>query len=404
MTLEELAGTELTKGMLSLIENNKAQPSIESLNYIAKRLGVEVGELLEEVSTQELRDLLEKVEKIYTSIVKIEESEKYFTQVIDLVTPYIDKLSKNYESARLLDLYGRCLYNLKKDGWQPFIERAADIYVEMKLSARRADIARFYSGVEMNNRNYEKSLEILIKERKQIESAYPFIDPTTRLNFDYFEAVLLLAVGHVDRAITVLENGIEYSKQHKIFYRINDLYRLYGAYALLYQDEEKLQYYAQKLKLYGEFADDKDSVYLYYILQAELLMFRDEDYEGAYRVVQPLIQDIEDLDEVSPYNLLTAGKALYGLKRFEEALTILEKAHEHVPDYLHHPYDLALVYSIDIYRALCYLEFANFEKAMECARTAVKNIDSIPETPLNAFIHEKFEEIKDGIIKAAIDK
>src|SRR5690606_5025109 len=121
---------------------------------------------------------------------------------------------------------------------------------------------------------------------------------------------------------------------HKIFYRINDLYRLYGAYALLYQDEEKLQYYAQKLKLYGEFADDKDSVYFYYILQAELLMFRDEDYEGAYRVVQPLIQDIEDLDEVSPYNLLTAGKALYGLKKYEEALALLEKAHEEIPDYL----------------------------------------------------------------------
>ena len=35
MTLEALAGTELTKGMLSLIENNKANPSMESLNYIA---------------------------------------------------------------------------------------------------------------------------------------------------------------------------------------------------------------------------------------------------------------------------------------------------------------------------------------------------------------------------------
>ena len=54
-TLDALAGTELTKGMLSLIENNKANPSMESLNYIAGRLGVDVSELLEEVSTQELR-------------------------------------------------------------------------------------------------------------------------------------------------------------------------------------------------------------------------------------------------------------------------------------------------------------------------------------------------------------
>jgi len=56
LTLEALAGTELTKGMLSLIENNKAKPSMESLVYIAERLGVEVTDLLEEVSTQEIRN------------------------------------------------------------------------------------------------------------------------------------------------------------------------------------------------------------------------------------------------------------------------------------------------------------------------------------------------------------
>ena len=64
-TLEALAGSELTKGMLSLIENNKANPSMESLTYIAKRLGVEVSELLEEVSSRELREVLAQVEKLY---------------------------------------------------------------------------------------------------------------------------------------------------------------------------------------------------------------------------------------------------------------------------------------------------------------------------------------------------
>ncbi len=67
LTLEALAGNELTKGMLSLIENNKANPSMESLSYIAERLGVEVSELLEEVSTQELREVLEQAEKLYNT-------------------------------------------------------------------------------------------------------------------------------------------------------------------------------------------------------------------------------------------------------------------------------------------------------------------------------------------------
>ncbi|WP_372869850.1 helix-turn-helix domain-containing protein, partial [Planomicrobium okeanokoites] len=40
LTLQALAGEELSKGMLSLIENNKANPSMESLAYIAEQLGV----------------------------------------------------------------------------------------------------------------------------------------------------------------------------------------------------------------------------------------------------------------------------------------------------------------------------------------------------------------------------
>ena len=55
LTLEALAGEGLTKGMLSLIENNKAKPSMESLAYVAERLGVEVTDLLEEISTQEVK-------------------------------------------------------------------------------------------------------------------------------------------------------------------------------------------------------------------------------------------------------------------------------------------------------------------------------------------------------------
>ena len=43
MTLDALAGEQMTKAMMSYIENNKANPSMESLSYIAERLGVKVS-------------------------------------------------------------------------------------------------------------------------------------------------------------------------------------------------------------------------------------------------------------------------------------------------------------------------------------------------------------------------
>ena len=57
LTLEALAGDRLTKGMLSQIENDKAKPSMESLEYIAERLHVKASELLEEIAPSTIRNL-----------------------------------------------------------------------------------------------------------------------------------------------------------------------------------------------------------------------------------------------------------------------------------------------------------------------------------------------------------
>ena len=48
MTQSELAGNQITRNMLSSIENGKAQPSLSTIQYIANMLKVPVGFLLAE--------------------------------------------------------------------------------------------------------------------------------------------------------------------------------------------------------------------------------------------------------------------------------------------------------------------------------------------------------------------
>ena len=48
MTQSELAGEEITRNMLSQIENGVAQPSLTTIKYLAKKLGVPAGYLLSE--------------------------------------------------------------------------------------------------------------------------------------------------------------------------------------------------------------------------------------------------------------------------------------------------------------------------------------------------------------------
>lgn len=386
MTLEALAGESLTKGMLSLIENNKANPSMESLAYIAGRLGVEITDLLEEVSTQELRKTLEKAEQLYNSETDSDKNK----QIISLIEPFADNLTQGYESARLLDIYSRCLKRENVEGWQDFSDKAAKMYDEMNLTSRRANLGIFRAMEKFIEHDYLQSLNILLKERAEVEGKHAHIDPMTRLDLDYNEAILHFAVGDSESASRVMENAIEFSKKNKVFYRIDDLYRLAAAHAWMIKDLEKENYYFLKLKQYGEFADDLMSS-LFYDLNTIMTLIEKDKFAEALKEIDQYLAEPKMEDIFFSWYLLEKGKALYGMGSFKEALAILDKVE--LPAYAHHPFDLSMFFEMESYKALCYLKLGNMDKALRFAQIAVHNFEAMPPTPYKDFAHEILEEI-----------
>ncbi len=67
MTQRELAGAEITRNMLSRIENGAAQPSLDTLQYLAKRLNVSAGYLLSDAADERLYKKREAINGIKTS-------------------------------------------------------------------------------------------------------------------------------------------------------------------------------------------------------------------------------------------------------------------------------------------------------------------------------------------------
>lgn len=385
--MEALAGDELTKGMLSLIENNKANPSMESLSYIAERLGVEVVELLEEVSTHELRALLEKAEILYNTEFDVRTDE--YTQLIMLVEPYVPKLTQGYESARLLEIYSRCIYYEKKSGWQVFSDRAATMYELMNIIPRRASIGIFRAFVKFTEHNYAQSLSTLLQERTEIEARNAFIDPMTRLDLDYMEAVLLFAVGDSESAIQVMKSGIEFSRQERVFYRIDHLYRLATAHAIMEEDEDQYAYYLKKLTQYGDFTEDKEAIFFTKFAEVHYLNSFKKSYKEAQEQWDKFLDKGKYSNDYSPFINLEKGKSFFGLNEFEHALVALEKVK--IADYTHHPFDLSIFYEKDAYKALCYMELGNLIEARRLAGLAMQNISMMPRTPYKDFILETYE-------------
>lgn len=365
---------------------------MDSLTYIAKRLEVEVAELLEEVNIQELRDVLEIAEKLYN--IDYEKLTDQYAQLVTLVRPFVSKLTQGYESARLLEMYSRCLCHEKEDNWQVYADKAAQLYEQMNLTTKRADMGIFRSMVKFIDHSYEDSLKILLQERANIEENNTFIDPMTRLNFDFHEAFLHFAVGDSISAVRVMNEAFNFSKKNRFFYNIDPLYRLATIHAMIEGNEEQTNHYLEKLVQYGNFAEDKLSIFFSEFAKIHYLNSYKKSYEDALLLVNHAIDKYDAGKEQTPYSPLLnleKGKALFGLNQYEEALRFLTKVT--IADYLHHPLDLSIFYECDAYTALCYIELNNLDEAAQYAKKALNNISALPSTPYKDFIYETYKYV-----------
>jgi transcriptional regulator with XRE-family HTH domain len=394
MTLEALAGKELTKGMLSLIENNKAKPSMESLTYIAEQLEVDVTELLGGIESRELRELLEQAEKLYHEerLNRQEKGEKTDRnqQIISLIKPYVENLTQGYEAARLLEIYGYSLYFEERKEWSQYSDRAANMYDQMNITSKRAKIGIFRALNEYSDADYERALVDFLAERKKIEAQHAYIDPMTRLDLDYNEAVAQFAVGNSELASQVLERAFQFSKKEKIFYRIDDLYRLAAAYAVMSNNESQTEYYTMKLQQYGEFAEYRPAIIFCQLLSTMTLISIKHEYDKAIKEIDQFFANPESTEGFEPWFYVERGKALYYLGSYEEALHCFEMVE--MPA-LHHPFDLSIFYVMDAYKALVYYKLGRIEEAKAMATQTVEKFAPFPETSFKKFSLDAYEEI-----------
>lgn len=389
MTLETLAGTELTKGMLSLIENNKANPSMESLNYIASQLGVEVSELLEEISGQEIREVLDQAELLLNT--KDYDFVNELEQVKNLIEPYIPRLTQGYEATRLLDIYGRCLAYSAPEESVTVLKKVANMYEDLHLITKAADIGRNLAIIPFMNHQYQIALDVLLEERKKLEANPLWIDPLSRMDFDYLEAVLYFAVGRNTDAIQMMNDAIHYSSEHKIFKQIDNLFRLAAVHAMMDEDTGKMAHYLKKLEAYSEFADDEDSKAFIHYANLHYLNTYQKMYMEADALYHKFSLDQINTKLFTPYFQLERAKTLYGLGRFLEALKIFDEVK--IPDIVHHPIDLSIFYEKDAYIALCYIELNQVKKAIDAVNVAIKNVEKMPDTPYKVFIFTTYEQV-----------
>lgn len=397
LTQTELVGERLTKGMLSLIENGKAQPSMESLHFIAKQLNVEVDYLLDDGTLSMLRNLYTAIEEDVERRKLIRdpaELQSLTIKIIEKIEPYLQEIQgTNYEQIRLREVYflmNRTINKAKSlDEYWKFIDQ----YEEIHAYSRMLRCYFYLCQAAIEQLNYNETLAILKQGEKRIEPYELMMDPMVILDLYFNLTISYSAVDNIRMSDYYLQKALKLAKTKQIFYRMDRFYHLLFIQSIANEDIDKSKEYIEKLMLLSEFADDP-TISIQYLYSKLHYM---NNVEKKYVQIVPEIEHYKT--KLQDYlflfrNPIFIGEEMYSefqLKNYSKALLIGSALT--IPSYLHHPIDLAKYYRFFAVRALA----SYYEKDEAAAKRdiifAKNGVEDFPDTIYKKFIYKAFNEI-----------
>ena len=388
MTLEQVAAGKLTKGMLSLIENGKAHPSMENLHHIALQLGVDVSDLIGNQNREEIRAILNKAEVLWEKINSPQEGKP----LLDLIDPIVDSLPDTYEGARLLEFYGKIHLLHENEEMLTHLEKAEHIYKKLHLHNEVVNIQIFRSELHFLKHAFDEALSDILKVRKEIEVNDWHLNKMTKIELDYIEAAYYYAVGDYEEGAKITKKALDYMNETHIYHIARELYVLAIVEATMNGNEERWNYYMRKLKQFAEFTENPT-----FTLHAEILTIHyfcqyKQQYEDVLKMIENIKLTTSEAELFKNFIRLEEGIALFGLKKYEEALSKIQQCK--IDTILPHPLDLSNQYRKFTFQALCYLELGNLKMAQKEINTAVELFSKMPPTPEKQFTMETYEKIK----------
>ncbi|MBM7663772.1 transcriptional regulator with XRE-family HTH domain [Solibacillus kalamii] len=397
LTQTEVVGERLTKGMLSLIENGKAQPSMESLRFIANQLNVDVDYLIDDGTLTMLRNLYTTIEEDVERRKLIrdpEELQSLTIKIIEKIEPYLSEIQgTNYEQIRLREVYflmNRTINKAKSlDEYWKFIDQ----YEEIHAYSRMLRCYFYLCQAAIEQRNYNETLAILKQGEKRIEPFELMMDPMVILDLYYNLTISYSAVDNTRMSDHYLQKALNMAKKKQIFYRMDRFYHLLFIQSIANEDINKCKEYIEKLMLLSEFADDPAISVRYLYSKLHYMNIVEKKYTQIVPEIDHYKTKLQDYLFLFK-NPIFIGEEMYAefkLQNYSKALQIGTALT--IPDYLHHPIDLAKYYQFFAVRALA----SYYEKDEVAAKRdiifAKNGVEDFPETIYKKFIYKAFNEI-----------
>ncbi|WIL49066.1 helix-turn-helix transcriptional regulator [Bacillus bombysepticus] len=386
LTQTDLAGSELTKSMLSQIENGKATPSMKTLQYIAEKLECEMSFLLEE-DEGEIVELIQKMEPL----IKANKCDEVYKTLLPIVQT---ELPSTLNTARLYKQFLTGAVIMNDYHIEYYVETAVSIFEKYTLYRESTETKLLFYYMLFKRKKYKECLQMIATIRDEYKAKNLEMDLITHIQLYLKEAIILLAYGNYEKCEKVILDALAFSKKHQVYYKTDEFYRILSYQKVITADKEQYLYYIKKSEQFAIFTEDILSIAIIDILKAYYYNTITNEYTIALKHLEQFREKLKDepIFQEDGLYYLEKGKSLYGLKRYKEALAILK--HATIPDYMSHPLDQSWVLTAGSYRALCYIELQDKKSALKEAKGAVQAIDSYPDSIFTSFIKETLKIIQ----------
>lgn len=250
LTQTQLAEGIITKSMLSMIENGKAEASIRSLREIAKRLEVPVQALLVDPREADLQKIVEEIEYVQGTLQAWKDEDvqhalrPYLESEMNSVwqgkayTLLADTMFTRGEQQQLLELYDRAIAVFER-----LEEKEEQIMARISQAFYLLMWNRFDDAIERID-----TIELIDSRSMKTKTRVEFSMLMVFRNMLYDD--------DLPSAIRRLEDALDYMKRTKIYYRVDDVYCVIAICALYLKDEALVVSAIEKAKQYTAFTDD----------------------------------------------------------------------------------------------------------------------------------------------------
>lgn len=231
----DLTGPNVSRGLISLIERSRSTPSLRTLDYLASRLGVTIGELLGE-STNSKESSFENSENIQHNINVCEtlfNAEKYDEAEYKLIEILQSENLSFVQKGDALKLLGKIYF--EKGKFDKAIEniRGALLYIYKIEVSEVADTYLNLSNAYLSLNNYQASIESAIYAKILLDSESPSNQILIYLKTFFNLAFCYCRIGEYEKGLIYINLALKEMERTETFYSQGHFYMLKGL-ALLY--------------------------------------------------------------------------------------------------------------------------------------------------------------------------